>query len=589
MRRLIIFALISLLAQSTARSAAKPAPRLTAEQRTAQVILRSLSLRDRIAQLIIGVCFGDVPSSTSKEYEKYRHWVRDLHIGGFIVNNKVQYGLVRTAEPHAMALFLNQMQRLSRVPLLVGADFERGASMRVGGTTRFPHSMAFAAARDVAASRYEGLMTAREARALGVQWIFAPDSDVNNNPENPVIGIRSYGENPQEVAEHVAAFIDGAHSDPKNPVLVSAKHFPGHGDTNIDSHLDLARLDASRDHMSEVELKPFEIAIAHKVDSIMTAHMTVPAVEPDDIPATVSRRVLTDLLREELGFKGLVVTDAMTMAGLTKQFSTGEASVRAIKAGADVLLMPPDPEVAIRAMLAAVNKGRLTRKRIDESALRVLEAKVRVGLTRKKLVDVNAVSDAVESKEEAEQAQSIADRAVTLVRNEGSVVPLAAANQACVVVSTGIRLSTFGQHMAEEFRKRAPQARIVFVDNSLPGAALDAVIGDVSACSTIVFATFTTDPMLAGDLPAFVEKLTEGPIPVVFVSFGNPYLLSSFPKVAAYLATFSTATPSEASAVKALFGEIPITGHLPVTIPDFAQYGDGIQLPAKTQSGPSAN
>jgi beta-N-acetylhexosaminidase len=341
--------------------------------------------------------------------------------------------------------------------------------------------------------------------------------------------------------------------------------------------------------MSEVELKPFQAAIEHRVDSIMTAHMTVPAIEPEEIPATVSARVLTGLLREELGFKGLVVTDAMDMAGLTKQFHTGEASVRAIEAGADVLLMPADPGVAIRAVLAAVEKGRLSRQRIDQSALRVLEAKVRVGITKKKLVDVDAVSDALDSEEEAERAQSVADRALTLVRNEGGVVPLLAPDQACLVVSAGVRLSSSGQRLAEEFRKRAAQAHIAFVDNSLPSAALDAVVGDVSVCSALVFATFTTNPMLAGDLPAYLEKLSQGSTPVALVSFGNPYLLSGFPQVAGYLAAFSTATPSEISVAKALLGEIPITGHLPVTIPNFAEYGEGIQLPARTRSAPSAN
>jgi len=481
-------------------------------------------------------------------------------------------------------LFLNQMQKLSRVPLLVGGDFERGSSMRVSDATRFPHSMAYGAAGDVEESRYLGSATAREARALGVQWIFAPDSDVNNNPDNPVINIRSYGEKPEEVGRHVAAYIEGARSDPKYAVLVTAKHFPGHGDTNIDSHLDLARLDASRERMGEVELAPFRTAIAHKVDAIMTAHMTVPAVEPRDVPATVSARVLTGLLREDLGFQGLVVTDAMDMAGLAKQFNGEEASVRALEAGADVLLMPRDPEGAIRAVMTALAKGRLSRQRIDQSALRVLEAKMRVGLNNKtKMVDVDAVSDALDSPTEAEHAQSVADRAVTLVRNEGNVLPLAAPDQACVVISSGLRISTFGQRMAEEFRKRAPHARLVFVDNGMNSAALDAATGDLSACPVIVFATFTTNPTLNGDLGPFLEKVTEGAAPVAFVSLGNPYLLRTFPKAAAYLASFSTATPSEVSVVKALLGEIPITGHLPVTIPEFAQYGDGIQLPVKTR------
>lgn len=589
MRTIVTFAVFGLLAQGAPKSVAKPARKLTAEQRATQSMLRSLNLHDRIAQMIIGVCYGDVPGAHSKDYTKFRHWVKDLHIGGLIMNNRVQYGLVRNAEPHAMALFFNQMQKLSKTPLLIGGDFERGASMRVSDTIRYPFNMAYAAARDVEASRHQGLATAREARALGVQWVFAPVADVNNNPLNPVINIRSYGENPADVAQHVAAYIDGAHSDPKNMVLVSAKHFPGHGDTSVDSHLDLPRVDASRDRMSEAELKPFRAAIEHQVDSIMTAHLTVPAIEPENIPATVSARVLTGLLREDLGFKGLVVTDAMDMAGLTKQFPTGEASVRAIEAGADVLLMPPDPEGAIRAVMAAVAKGRISRQRIDQSALRVLGAKIRVGLNKKKLVDLDAVSDALDLDDEIERSQSVADHALTLVRNEGSVLPLAVPNQACLVVSAGLRMSYFGQRLAEEFRKRAPQARIVFIDNSMPGAALDAVLGDASTCSAVVFAAFTTAPVLAGELPAYLEKLSQGPIPVTLVSFGNPYLLAGFPRVAGYLATFSTATPSETSVAKALVGEIAITGHMPVTIPNIAQYGEGIQLPAKTQSAPTAN
>ena len=580
--RLLFATLVLSLYAEAAKPPAKPkSPQPTPSQRNAQAILKSLSLHDRVAQLVIGVCYGDAPSSRSPEFQKYRHWVRDVHIGGLIVNNHVQYGVVRYAEPHALALFLNQMQKLAKVPLLVGGDFERGSSMRVTDTTKFPYSMAYAAARDVEASREEGLMTAREARAMGIQWLFAPVADVNNNPANPVINIRSFGENSDEVAEHVAAYIDGAHSDPNNSVLVTAKHFPGHGDTTIDSHLDLARLEANKDRIEAVELIPFETAIAHGVDAVMTAHMTVPAFEPQEIPATVSPKILTGLLREELGFRGLVVTDAMDMLGLAKQLSMGEASVRAIEAGADVLLMPPDPEVAIRAVLAAVEKGRLTRKRIDQSVLRVLEAKVRVGLAKKKLVDLEAVSDAIDSPEAGAHAQRVSDRAVTLVRNERNLLPLAAPNRACVIASPGVRISTFGQRMLEEFRKRAPQARLMLVDNALPGPALEALIGDAAQCSAIIFATFTTNPMLAGDLPAFVQKLTDGPTPVAFVAFGNPYLLSSFPKVSAYLTAFSPTVPSEVSAVKALFGEIPITGRLPVTIPGFAVYGEGIQLHAK--------
>jgi len=558
-------------------------PRAAAERKAAQSILKSLSLHDRVAQMVIGIAYGDVPSLQSTEYRQYRHWIKDLQIGGLIVINHVQYGLVRYAEPHAMALFLNQMQRLSKIPLLMAADFERGASMRVSDTVKYPFAMAYAATRDLNATRMAGLFTAREARALGIQWVFAPDSDVNNNPANPVINIRSYGENPEDVAANVAAFIAGARSDPKNVILLSAKHFPGHGDTDLDSHTDLPLLTADADRIRAVELKPFQTAIAMGVDSVMTAHITAPALDPESVPSTVSRRVLTGLLREELGYKGLIVTDALNMAGITQPYPGGEAAVRAIQAGADVLLAPPNPEVVIRAVVAAVLKGDIPRKRIDDSALLILQAKVHVGLTKNKLVDLDAVSNTLDSKDAAEHAQSVADRAVTLVRNTNNVVPLAAPDSACLVASSGIRLSAFGQKMAEEFHKRAPNARVVFVDNLLPPVALDAVLGDPNSCSAIVFATFTVNPMLPPDLSAFVDEVSYSSVPVIFVSLGNPYLVTPFTKVAAYMATFSTTQTSETAAVKALLGEIPITGKLPVSIPDFGQYGDGIQLPARAR------
>jgi beta-N-acetylhexosaminidase len=574
--------IVALAVGATVFAATPARPRLTSDQRAAQVLMRSLSLRDKVAQLIIGVCYGDVPNRKSAEYQKYQHWVRDLRIGGLIVNNRVQNGIARNAEPHAMAVFLNQMQRMSRLPLIVGADFERGSSMRVSAGTRFPYNMAFAAARDLDASRFEGEVTARQARALGVHWVFAPVSDVNNNPANPVINIRSFGENADEVSEHVAAFIDGAHSDPKNRIILSAKHFPGHGDTNVDSHLGLARLAASKERMELVELKPFEAAMAHGVDSVMTAHLAVPAIEPADIPATASLNVLTGLLRDELGFDGIIVTDAMDMQGFAAQFNSGEGSVRALQAGADVLLMPPNPEMAIRAVVAAVGNGRLSRKRIDQSVMRVLAAKVRVGITRKRLVNVDAVSDVLDSPEEDERVQQIADHAVTLLRNDRSLVPLTAPDQSCVVITSGARLSQYGYQLANEFRGRAPNARITFVDPGLREAALEADVGNTGTCSTIVVAVFGTGSPMAGDLPIFLDKLIAGPAPVVLVAMGNPYILGRFPNAPASVATFNSTLPSEISAVKALFGEIPISGHTPVTIPGVAAYGDGLQLPPVT-------
>ncbi len=576
------------IAATKAPPKAKKAP-LTAEQRAAQSIMKSMSLRDRVAQLIVATCYGDAPATKSPEYQKYRHWVRDLHIGGLIIANRIDHGAIRNAEPHAMALFLNQMQKMSRTPLVIAADLERGASMRVSGSAQFPYNMAYGAGRDLDAVRYEGLATAREARAVGINWIFAPVADVNNNPENPVINIRSFGENAGDVAQNVAAYIDGAHSDPKNRVMVTAKHFPGHGDTDIDSHMALGKVTANKERLEALEFTPFRAAIAHGVDAIMTAHLAVPALESDEIPATVSSKVLTGVLRDELKFQNIIVTDAMDMQGVAKMFPQGEAAVRAVEAGADVLLMPLNPETVIHALLSAIEGGRLKRARVEESVLRVLEAKVRVGITKKKLVDLDEISDAIDSQDDAANAQLASDRAVTLVRNDHDVLPLAASSQSCLVVVTERRTSNAGQRMVDSYRRFSPKSQIFSVDPSMNAGALAATVGDTSKCSAIVVAAFVTAAAyrgsvgLGGELTPFVTKLTEGSVPVAIVAMGNPYLLSAFPRTAAYLATFSSTPPSESSAVKALFGEIPISGHMPITIPGFAKYGDGIQMPARSR------
>jgi len=579
---LIAFALIA--ATPPAPKAAKPKPALlTPEQRAAQALMKPMSLRDKVAQLVIVVANGDVYSTKSPDYEKYRHWVADLRVGGIIINNASQNGLVRNAEPHALAVFLNQMQRLAKTPLLVSSDFERAASMRVTGGTRFPHSMAFGAAGDLAATKYEGLIAAREARALGIHWIFAPVADVNNNPLNPIINLRSYGEDPEQVSRQVAAFIEGAHSDPGSRVLLSAKHFPGHGDTDVDSHLGLPRLEVPRERLDAMELKPFERAIALGVDSIMTAHIAVPALEPSGMPATVSPKVLTDLLRNELKFKGLIVTDSMAMQGMSMLFDSGEGSVRSVIAGADVLLMPPDPEKAIRAVVGAVEDGRISRQRLDQSVTRILAAKISLGLNKKKLVNLDTISDVLDSPESTEKAQAVADHAVTLIRNDRGVLPLAANSRPCLIVITELRISQFGQRAIQEFRRRAPNSKIISIDTALPLAALEATTGDTSACSTTVAASFAAVSADLRDVKPFLEKLSRGSVPLVLLPFENPYLITSIPTAAAYFTPFSSSLPSEIAAVKALFGDIPITGHTPVTIPGFAKIGDGIQLPARAR------
>jgi beta-N-acetylhexosaminidase len=534
--------------------------------------MRSLTVQEKVGQLFVLPFYGDNPNSRTREYKELYHWVRDLRIGGLILINRTRGGTVQRAQPYAVATFLNRVQKLAKVPLLVAGDFERGVSMRVESTTVFPHAMAFGAGHDPSASRFEGEVTAREARALGFQWILAPDADVNNNPDNPIINIRSYGENPQDVAAHVAAFIEGAHSNPKFPVLVTAKHFPGHGDTAVDTHMGLATIGADRARLDKVELPPFRRAIAAKVDAIMTAHIAVPALDAPDVPATLSRKLLTGLLRQELGFGGIIVTDALEMGGVSGGGGSGEVAVRALEAGADVLLMPSRPEEAIRVVVNAVREGRITRERLDQSVERILAAKARVGLDRKRLVDLEAISDELDSPEVLERAQEIADHAVTLVKNNLNVVPLKPADSVCFLVLAEGRRSVEGQKLLEELRRRSPKAPAILLDPSVPDAELDNAAGKATACDKIVVAAFVSvgayrgNVALEGNFPKLIEALVASKRPVALVALGSPYLLRSFPGVSSYLATCSTVPTSETAAVKALYGEIPVTGRLPVTV-----------------------
>ena len=548
--------------------------------------MKGMSLRDEVAQLVF-IEFHGMPASTrARDYQKFVRLIRETKVGGLILTNVTNGRAVQKAEPYAVAAFLNRMQRLAPLPLLVGGDFERGASMRISGATLFPHAMAFGATGDPSLTRFEGEVTAHEARALGFHWIYYPVADVNNNPDNPIINIRSFGENPRDVAAHVKAFIEGAHADKRSLILTTAKHFPGHGDTSVDTHLNLATITADRERLENVELVPFRAAIEAGVDAIMTAHVAVPALAPPELPATLAPAILTDLLRKELGFEGLVVTDALGMGGIVNGFGTGDAAVRALEAGADTLLMPADPDAAIRAVVAAVDSRRLTRQRIRESVVKILSAKERLGLNRQRFVDLEAIGDVLNDPAANDRAQEIADRAVTLVRNTGSLVPLAAPERACYVVMTEGRYSPEGQVFAQEVRRRLPGAALATLDPAMTHPDVEEALGRLPACGSYAVAAFASvtsgrgSVALAGELPQALETIVASGKPVALVALGNPYLLRSFPGVAAYLATFSTVPPSEIAAVKALWGEIDIRGHLPVTIPGQARYGDGITLRA---------
>ncbi|MGH9726743.1 MAG: glycoside hydrolase family 3 protein, partial [Candidatus Acidiferrales bacterium] len=327
--------------------------------------LRKMTVREKLGQMLMVYYFGVFTSAQSPEYKELLHEVDDNHVGGLILGTERGPLGIERSQIYPTAILTNELQKRAKIPLLIGADFESGTGMRIDEGTYFPAAMAIGATGDPQAAYIEGKTVAQEARAAGIRWLFAPDADVNNNPANPIINIRSFGEDPHAVAEYVTQFIRGVE---ENGCLATAKHFPGHGNVNVDSHLTLPTVTGNLQELESVELVPFRAAIAADVSAIMPGHLDVPALDPaPDSPATISPKILTGVLREQMKFKGIIVTDALDMGGVTSLLPPGEAAVRSVLAGADVLLMPPYPDAAMAALEAAVNSGRIPLSRVDDS------------------------------------------------------------------------------------------------------------------------------------------------------------------------------------------------------------------------------
>src|SRR2546428_4311993 len=387
---LLLMAQISRTAKPSTAGAALSPTKLSADgEKWVAQTLKSMTLEEKLGQLVMVFYYGGFLAAESPGYKDLLRQVEQTHLGGFVVQTRGAPLGIERSQVYPTAVLANHLQSHAKIPLLIGADFERGTAMRLDEGTSFPDAMAVAAAGTPKDAYTMGRITALEARAAGVHWIFAPVADVNSNPDNPIINIRSFGEDSQRVAEFVSAFVRGVE---ENGALATAKHFPGHGDTASDSHLDLPVVYGDRKRLDSVELVPFRAAIEAGVSSIMTAHLAVPAIEPDRVPATLSPRILTDLLRKDLGFNGLVVTDALNMGGVTRIAAPGEAAVRSFLAGADVLLMPPVPDAAFEALKTTVRPGRIPRYRLDESVRRILRAKARLGLHRERLVPLEGLN-----------------------------------------------------------------------------------------------------------------------------------------------------------------------------------------------------
>jgi beta-N-acetylhexosaminidase len=597
------------------RGAASSSATASSDTAWADSVLATLSLRDKAAQMVWPWLLGDYTANDDPVFEKVARLVREQHLGGVIIS---------VGSPTEIAAKLNALQELSRLPLLVGADLETGAAFRarggyflpngidLGGATAFPYEMGIGATRDSSLAYAMGRVTAIEGRALGIQMAFAPVVDVNNNPKNPVISLRSFGENSHLVSRLSAAFVRGIQ---ENGMLATAKHFPGHGDTEQNSHLELARVDASRAELDSVELPPFRAAVNAGVSGVMTFHGFLPALDTTPIAATLNPRIMTDLLRGDLGFKGIVITDALDMNGVLGKMTMGEVAQRAVLAGADVLLMPTDDIATIDAVVDGVHTGRFAESRIDASVRRLLAAKHRMGLDRQRLVDVQALRSVVGDSSNLAVAGLAAERSITLVKDSLDLVPLGRLPKASRIVSLTIAPkvdlaagTTFNGELARAFPTLraltlSPESLYgsagatvgaavtggTYVASPQPAlfpASIDNALRAAQGAEIVIVSSYFGASSSTASLAApagmsdLIDGLQKAGSKVILASFSNPYIAGELPATAAYLIAWGSLPVSQRAAARAVLGLAPIGGQLPITIPSIAGYGAGLRRDA---------
>ena len=538
--------------------------------------LQEMSLEQKVGQLLVPATGTHFINLSSEKFQRVEQDIVHYHVGG--------YHAFR-GEVLSAALLIRRMQALAAVPLLITADLEGGAGLIFRGGTRFPKAMALGATFDPSNAYLVGQITAREAGKVGVNVNFYPVVDVNNNPRNPIINIRSFGEDPAQVSKMATAYIRGIQ---RNGMLATAKHFPGHGDTTKDSHLELPTIKVSRDRLNKVELPPFQAAIEAGTEAIMTAHLYLPALEEESgLPSTLSRRILTQLLRDELRFKGLIFTDAMTMRGITAHYSETEAALRAIQAGADIILHPPNVERTFKGILDAVRQGLISHHRLNQSVRRVLEAKAKLGLHHYSEENFCDIDQDVGSLEHRQQAQKIIESAVTLVRDQRNILPIRPELDATVLMLTvmdQLRSSdSRGHTLVREFQRRHAKTTHLQVLPTTPMTELGLIEELAESVDYIVVGAYVRVAAYKGSVGLsrnqlrLLNHLCTVQRPFVLVLFGSPYLLTFIPQLPTYILTYEDYSGAETAAVKAMLGEIPFRGKLPISIPGLYPFGHGIQ------------
>ncbi len=539
---------------------------------TADDLLAGLSLRDKIAQLVMPWIAGNYAAYDTEAFDRMMAWVDSLHVGGLIVS---------VGSPLDIAAKLNHLQGRSALPLLIASDLEGGTSIRFNGGTPLPPNMGVAATGSDSAAYEMGRITALEGRAVGIHLAFAPVADVNNNPDNPIINTRSFGEDPASVGRMVAAEIRGLQD---NGMLATAKHFPGHGDTGTDSHLSLPVIGSDWRRLDSVELVPFRSAIAAGVKVVMSAHIALPAIDPGETrPGTVSPGVLTGILRDSLGFQGLVVTDALDMGGIANAYGA-DASVRAFLAGADLLLQPADAAAAIAAMEAAVARGDITPERLDRSVRKVLQTKLDLGLFTRRTVQLDSLPDIVGSARFLDEARAMAARSIVMVKDvNGTVHGLRREKPPITLVTYGEEDNrTVGQALAAELRRLGFAPAVVRLWPSSGAASYDSAAAALARRPVALFVTADKPTAWRGNigLPERLSTLIGSSARArrtILVSLGNPYLISRLPEVGSYLIGWRSNPVTEEAMARALAGAAPITGRLPISIPPLYARGWGVE------------
>jgi len=561
------------------KAALKTRPNNDAESVWVEKTLRSMTLRERVGQMIVVGALGEYKNFSSEKFADLKKQILENKVGGFVFYR---------GDALELAALTNEMQRVSKVPLLMAADFERGLPMQIKSGTSFTHNMGIAAAGDPQMAYRKGRIIAEEMRALGINWLYGPVADVANNPGNTMVNVRSYGEDARRTAEFVAAEVRGLKD---GGVLSTAKHFPGHGDTPIDSHIVLPIISIDRTRFNQVELAPFRAAIAAGLDSLMTAHIALPQITGDNVPASLSPRINADLIRRELKFDGIITTDSLGMGAITKNYRGAEGALSAIKAGADVALLPPNPKEAIDAIEQAVVRGEIPKNQIDDSVRRILRAKFRVGLANPKnrTADLNKINLIVEKPENVRAANEIAEKSIVLFRNENNVLPLSAtrAQKTMFIIAAGDDDPDQGNVFKAAIEQRVKGARIVKVDRRTTEKEYEQLLNEAKRTETVVVAPFVKRAALKGtiELPEaeaqFIRELIAKKNDVAVIAFGSPYQLQQFPNTRSFMAAWAVEDAAQTAAARAVFGETTIRGKSPVSLPNFFKIGDGLRIEAQ--------